>query len=367
MKVHSIQRADVDAVSRFDMDGYLSGVRELALAEIARYTPTDRRYTGGLYELMMDYPTRPAKALRPSLCIGVCLALGGHLDAALPSAAALELLHNAFLIHDDVEDNSLLRRHGPTLHSAHGVPIAVNVADAMFAIALDPLLQNIAVLGLGPALRILELFKRMMRESVEGQMLELDWIRRRRWDLEDRDYIRMVHKKTGWYSFIAPVQAGAIAAGAQRETIDALGRFALTLGLAFQIKDDLLSLEGDTETVGKDSLGDLWEGKYTLPLLHTLRVVSPAERAELLSLLDRPRSRSHDSARDRRNGREAVIRLHDAVTGRDGASIERARGIAEMWANRAMNILRQTLREIRDSIHRRFLCDLVDFVTGRAY
>ena len=84
-----------------------------------------------LFNLMLDYPLRDAKALRPALCIATCRALGGQLEEVLPSAAVLEFFHNAFLIHDDIEDQSELRRGAPTLHYAHGVPIAVNVGDAM--------------------------------------------------------------------------------------------------------------------------------------------------------------------------------------------------------------------------------------------
>jgi geranylgeranyl diphosphate synthase type II len=381
----------------FGIDPYLQDCRKLTLDEIGRRMPLDTRHTAGLYELILDYPLRPAKALRPALCMGVCLSLGGHLDGALPSAAAFELFHNAFLVHDDVEDASSLRRHGPTLHATYGVPIAVNVGDGMLALAFDPLLDNVRVLGLGPALRILTLFARMARESAEGQMMELDWIRRRRWNLSDRDYLRMVHKKTGWYSFISPVQVGAIAAGADRATVEALGRFALNLGIAFQIQDDLLSLEGSVDAVGKDALGDLWEGKYTLPLLHTLRSVSEPERREALAILARPRPVARENAAlegallaklartnvldadERRlleralgeadgpsRSQEDVRRLHALVTGRGGESVLHARHLAERFARRSWRLLDDRLRDIPDSIHKRFLRELVEFVIHRS-
>lgn len=386
------------------LDSYLQDCRRRALEEIARHVPADRRYTAGLYDLMLDYPMRPAKALRPALCMGVCLGLGGQLDAALPSAAAFELFHNAFLVHDDVEDESLRRRHGPTLHVKYGVPIAVNVGDAMLATALAPLLDNVRVLGLGPALKILTLFVRMARESAEGQMMELDWIRRKRWDLTDAEYLRMVHKKTGWYSFISPVQVGAIAAGADRATIDALGRFALCLGIAFQIQDDLLSLGGQEGTIGKDALGDLWEGKYTLPLLHALRSASDTERREALAILARPRAAAggrrltadeaaararllarltgagalDDSEKaileqalgvvgqDTRSERD-IARLHTIVTGRSGRSVEHARDVAARFAGRASRVLEGGLRDLPDSVHKRFLRELVHFVIHRSH
>jgi len=341
----------------FSIDSYLADCRKLALTEIERQIPTDARHTAGLYELMLDYPLRPAKALRPALCMAVCLALGGHMEAALPSAAAFELFHNAFLVHDDVEDDSLLRRHAPTLHRKYGVPIAVNVGDSMLALALQPLLDNVEVLGLGGALRIFKVFARMARESVEGQMLELAWIRGKRWDLRDRDYVRMVHKKTGWYSFISPVQVGALAAGAPAATVSALGRFALTLGIAFQIKDDLLSLEGTEAEIGKDALGDLWEGKYTLPLLHALRTVSDTERQQAVSILSRPRGERDEPA---------VRRLHAIVTGNDGASLRHARTVADRWAQRSRRALDDVFVAAPDSIHRRFLHELVGFVTQRS-
>src|SRR6185503_211786 len=126
-----------------------------------------------LYDLVMDYPLRPAKALRPSLCIATCRALGGMLEAVLPSAAVLELYHNAFLIHDDIEDDSVKRRGGDTLHLAYGVPIAINVGDTMLAMALDPLLDNMRLVGMGKALRVLRTVSRMARESAEGQAIEL--------------------------------------------------------------------------------------------------------------------------------------------------------------------------------------------------
>jgi geranylgeranyl diphosphate synthase type II len=269
--------------------GYLEDCRVLALQEIQRIIPAAQREASPLYALMLDYPLREAKGLRPALCIATCRALGGKLDAVVRSAAVLELFHNAFLIHDDIEDGSLMRRGSPTLHRTHGLPIAVNVGDAMLALALQPLLDNVAVLGLGPALRILQAVARMTRESVEGQALELEWIRSGTLDVTDDGYVRMVEQKTAWYSFITPVTVGAITARAPQERIDALAAFARSLGIAFQIQDDVLNLRGQEAAYGKESAGDLWEGKRTLMLLHMLRGASKAERQEVARILRLPR------------------------------------------------------------------------------
>ena len=108
----------------FDLTAYLDEARALVIDEIRRWIPEDDRFRDVLYAPLLDYPLRPAKALRPALCIATCRALGGSLEAVLPTAAVLELYHNAFLIHDDVEDGSEKRRDADTLHRAHGVPIA---------------------------------------------------------------------------------------------------------------------------------------------------------------------------------------------------------------------------------------------------
>ncbi|PTL79793.1 phosphoesterase [Vitiosangium sp. GDMCC 1.1324] len=251
--------------------------------------PSERPQAAFLYELMLEYPLREAKGLRPALCIATCRALGGTLEAALRPAAALELYHNAFLIHDDIEDESQLRRGHPTLHHLHGVPVAINVGDAMLALSLQPLLDNIGFIGLGPSLRILQAVARMARESAEGQALELEWIRRGQWALKDEDYVRMVEQKTCWYSFITPVTLGAIAARQDAQRTGQLAEFARCLGIAFQIQDDVLNLSGEVGAYGKEIGGDLWEGKRTLMLLHMMRHASAEERAEAERILALPR------------------------------------------------------------------------------
>ena len=108
------------------LDCYLAECKAACDEEIARLFGPDDRGADCLRELILDYPLRGGKALRPALSIATCLGLGGHLEAVLPTAATLELYHNAFLIHDDIEDESWSRRGKPTLHIDHGVPIAVN-------------------------------------------------------------------------------------------------------------------------------------------------------------------------------------------------------------------------------------------------
>lgn len=373
------------------LEDYLALCKEACVAEITRLYGADRRGTNVLHGLILDYPLRGGKALRPTLAIAMCLGLGGHLDAILPSAATLELYHNAFLIHDDIEDESWWRRGEPTLHTDHGVPIAINVGDAMLSLSLQPLLDNVERVGLGSALRILRAVAHMARKTVEGQALELEWIRSNTWQLRDADYLKMVELKTSWYSFITPLQVGAVAAGAGPERMAPLEALGRHLGAAFQITDDLLNLRADPEDYGKEIGGDLWEGKRTLILLHALRHADPADREHaariltrrrpgspgelgLAGLLDRLAARGEVSRAARveitaRLGSREGKTLDDvrwlfALLHRTG-SIAHARDVATRHAAEAASVLAD-LDWLPPSRHRDALAALVGYVHGRS-
>jgi geranylgeranyl diphosphate synthase, type II len=212
-------------------------------------------------------------------------------EAAVNSAAAVELMHNAFLVHDDIEDASEERRGRPTLHAMHGVPIAVNVGDALSVLSLRPLLDNQSTLGPRVALRILEETERMARETVEGQAIELGWRRDNAIDLGEDDYLRMVLKKTCWYTTIFPNRVGVLIGTSDSTDLDRFLRFGFFVGAAFQIQDDVLNLIGDRKRYGKELGGDLWEGKRSLMLVHLLKRAEADERVRLQAFLAESRGR----------------------------------------------------------------------------
>src|SRR5215475_678702 len=135
-------------------------VTRVALCDYLRPRDPQRH----LYNLVADYPRRGGRMLRPSLCIATARAFGASLEDAVRSAVALELLHNAFLVHDDIEDDSDERRGRPTLHALHGASVAINVGDALALLGLRALLDNRRILGARLAWRILEEAERMVRE-----------------------------------------------------------------------------------------------------------------------------------------------------------------------------------------------------------
>lgn len=245
-----------------------------------------RRY---LYDLVADYPNRGGKMMRPSICIATARAFGGRLEDALASAIAFELLHNAILIHDDVQDESDERRGRPTMHVLRGIPLAINAGDTLMLLSLKPLLENHSTLGADLCVRILEELQRVARDSAEGQAMELGWRHDNAIDVTPTDYLDMVLKKTCGMAAIYPSRVGALIGTRGQIDLDRFVRFGFFLGAAFQIQDDILNLFAD-DRYGKERNGDIWEGKRTLMLIHLLQQCAISERERITAILHRPRT-----------------------------------------------------------------------------
>lgn len=256
------------------------GVTRSALRQ---YLP-EREPRTYLYDLLTDYPTRGGKMMRPSLCIAAARMFGGQIEEVLHTAVAIELFHNALLIHDDIEDGSEQRRGRPTLHMIHGIPLALNAGDTLTLMALKPLLDNRDRIGTTLVLRLFEETERMARECAEGQSIELGWRQHNAVVIDDAQYLEMVLKKTCWLATIFPMRAGALIGSRGWADPEAFVRFGFFLGAAFQIQDDLLNLCGD-DRYGKERDGDLWEGKRTLMLIRALREATAEEGERLCAIL----------------------------------------------------------------------------------
>lgn len=256
---------------------------------IANYLPSGYP-ARHLYEPLADYPKRAGKMMRPSICIATARAFGASESDAVRSAAAIELLHNAMLVHDDIQDGSEFRRGRPTLHMLHGVPLAINAGDALFLLSLRPLFDNVGIFGSLLGLRILREMEQVAWHSLEGQAIELGWIRDNTLELEDADYLNMVLRKTCWLATIHPSRIGALIGSRGAINLEPFIRFGFFLGAAFQIQDDLLNIAPDPR-YGKEMHGDLLEGKRSLLLIHAYRHASRAERARLIRLFRRPRKK----------------------------------------------------------------------------
>ncbi|MGJ7506624.1 polyprenyl synthetase family protein [Variovorax sp. GT1P44] len=331
----------------------LSGYRETTLAGLLSAVPKrePQRY---LYEPVTSYLLRTGKSIRPALCIATCKAFGGDPADAVASATAIEMLHNAFLVHDDVEDDSELRRGLPTLHAEHGVPIAINAGDMLTALSVRILRENLPALGPTLTWRVYDEFEHMMQQSLEGQAMELGWVRDNRCDITDEDYLRMVLKKTCWYSFIHPCRIGALIGTMDGVDLNRFNRFGNFLGTAFQIQDDLLNLTGDEERYGKEIGGDLLEGKRTLMLIHLLRQLDTREARRVTTYLGQPRT--NRSPQDTRW-------ILDTMRAR--GSLDHARRVTKQLAGAALYEFTQAFGDLPDSDEKRFLNQVISYMVSR--
>ena len=266
------------------------------------------------------------KRIRPILLLLVNAAAGGDWESALPASAAVELIHNFSLIHDDIQDNSDMRRGRPTIWKLWGVAQAINFGDAMFTIS------HLAVL------RLQETISPMMASRVSGILLEtcldltkgqyLDMLYQDQNDLTLENYWPMVNGKTAAL-IAACTQVGAITAGADEKMQASYKEFGRSLGLAFQVHDDLLGIWGDQALTGKSADSDLLTGKKSLPVLFGLDQggkfakrwfngpIQPDEVMELAKQLEVEGARSFTQDYTERLTKQALQALSDAAPSKD--------------------------------------------------
>jgi geranylgeranyl diphosphate synthase type I len=222
------------------------------------------------------------KAIRPTLVLLNAQAVGGAPTAAVPAAVAVELVHNFSLLHDDVMDGDLTRRHRRTAWSVFGVNAAILAGDALLALALDVL----AASGHPAATEGTRMLTAAVQLLVEGQSADLDLEQRA--DVGRDECLRMAERKTGALMGCACAM-GASFGGGDPEQVGRLRRYGIRLGLAFQHVDDLLGIWGDPAVTGKSIYSDLRSRKKSLPVVAALTSHTPAER-ELAALYHRDRS-----------------------------------------------------------------------------
>ncbi|MBP6016000.1 MAG: polyprenyl synthetase family protein [Candidatus Promineofilum sp.] len=208
------------------------------------------------------------KRIRPILCLLACVASGGDWEQAVPAAAAIEILHNFSLVHDDIQDNSPTRRGRPTLWTLWGQPQAINTGDAMFAMA-HLALSRLAEEGVPPAVvvRALRRFDETCIALTQGQYTDMSFETRDAVDVEE--YIAMITGKTAALIGLA-AELGPLVARADDQRIRAFADYGLNMGLAFQVQDDILGIWGDEDLTGKSAATDITTRKKTLPVLYAL-------------------------------------------------------------------------------------------------
>lgn len=220
------------------------------------------------------------KRLRPLLVLLSAKAVGGSFTNAYNAAAAVEMLHNFTLVHDDIMDNADKRRGRITLHKKYDHNTAILTGDSLLSIAYEYLLKDCN----GSAKAVIASFTHGLIEVCEGQSLDTDFESRKNVTLSE--YILMIKKKTAAMAEMC-CKIGALLGGGNKTQVNALGNFGLNLGIAFQIQDDLLDISADEKKFGKTIGGDLVEGKKTFLFLEALEKSKGEDRKKLLKVIER--------------------------------------------------------------------------------
>ncbi len=290
---------------------HLSAIEE-ALRQVVTPRPSPlyrmmEYHLGWTDEHGLPVPFAGGKRVRPSLCLLACEALGGDPQVALPAAAAVELVHNFSLIHDDIQDGSPERHHRAAVWWVWGPAQGINAGDAMHALARLALL-DLTKKGVpwATTARALELLDLTALELCEGQYLDINF--EERLDVSVEAYLRMARLKTGALIGCA-LELGALAATEDTGVTAAFGEAGRKLGVAFQIRDDILDLWAVGEGPGAPPPGDILSKKRTLPVVYAMeqgdlrlrrelgtlyqqRVLQPGDVAKVLGILDRVQARA---------------------------------------------------------------------------
>ncbi|HEY7599676.1 MAG TPA: polyprenyl synthetase family protein [Candidatus Limnocylindrales bacterium] len=309
--------------------------------EAAEDERTTELYTMARYHLGLDDGAAGGrgKRLRPLLGLLAYESIAGDHRAALPGAAAVELGHNFSLVHDDIEDRDVERRHRATLWKVWGVAQAINAGDTLFTLSRLAL-HRLTELGFSDAkvLALLRLYDETCLALCEGQFMDI-------WSAEHDEllsvdyYFDMIGRKTAAL-IAASVQAGALLATDDEQVIEAYRGFGWALGIAFQLNDDLLGIWGDAQATGKEP-SDLAKHKKTLPVIYALEssvaadaarlralisssAATPAELAEARAIVERSGAREYTRQRAHAEREEALRRLESSGVVR-GAALERLR------------------------------------------
>lgn len=335
--------------ARHEIDAVLDSLLEQSELPIR-----DRRWMAAL-EQAREYTVRPAKRLRPALLLAG-FGLGGGVKEISKGlwqfAAGVEIFHTFTLIHDDVADGADTRRKGPSLHKVlasgkKGEDLAVVMGDYLFAYSIEVMLSS----GLPRAGEAVRYYLRVCRETAIGQYMDLDLARVPLREVNLFSILNVAKLKTAKPSFAAPLVAGGILANAEPDVIDALDRVGHQMGVAFQIRDDLLGLFGKSDIAGKPCNSDMLQGKRTFPLIAAYQRAPASVKKEIEALWS-----------GRINGDGTLARAQELIAAYGGYAA------AQRVVDRASRAARHALNRIpTDNPLRHLLTELIHMLSLRDY
>lgn len=277
-------------------------------------------------EPIWDMLDRGGKRWRPALFLLICEALGKKEDYCLDFSIIPEVIHNGTLVIDDIEDSSELRRGKPCSYQIYGDDIAINAGNAMYYLPLLPLMVQRNKLSPQMQRDVYEVYVQEMINLSMGQAMDIAWHKgiANADALGEQDYLQMCAYKTGTLARMAAKMA-AVIAGADEKLIEKLGRMAESIGVAFQMQDDILDLTGEEFAKKKGGVGqDISEGKRSLLVIYTLQKASSADKKRLIEILN-----MHTSDQNLRNEAIALMQKYGAI---EHVKATAERMVLESWS-----------------------------------
>jgi geranylgeranyl pyrophosphate synthase len=272
-----------------------------------------------------EFLGRGGKRWRPALFLLVCEALGKNSDDFLDFAIIPEVIHNGTLMIDDIEDSSELRRGKPCTYRIYGLDIAINAGNAMYYLPLLSLLKHKQDIPVSKLLKVFEIYTQEMINLSFGQAMDIAWHRglSNADEIDEKDYLQMCAYKTGTLARMSAKMA-AVLADADAELTDKLGHFAESIGIAFQMRDDVLDLSSKAFQEKKGGQGqDITEGKRSLVVIHTLQVADSQDKKRLIQILN-----MHSSNQEIR---DEAIAIMDRYGSMDYVKKTANRMVKESW------------------------------------
>ncbi|MFA5050087.1 MAG: polyprenyl synthetase family protein [Candidatus Micrarchaeia archaeon] len=299
-----------------------------------------------MYPLLLEYIKRGGKRIRPALVFLILGAMGKDPKKGIETSAIIELFHNFTLVHDDIEDDSIMRRGKPTMHISEGIPIAINSGDALYTLVWNMFFR----LSMLPAKKeeIGFVLSKSFKEVVDGQAIELNWYRDKKIDISEMEYFEMIEGKTG--SLIRASAVIGTILSEKKEHVENIKRYGLKVGVAFQIQDDVLNLIGEEEKYKKEIGGDITEGKRTLMLAYAISKLAKNEQDELKGII-------LENTKDKKKISRAIELL------KKSGAIEYAQNTAKKMIDDA----KKEIDFLKDSEYKQGLIELADFVIKRSH
>jgi geranylgeranyl pyrophosphate synthase len=290
------------------------------------------------------------KRLRPILTLAVMDSLGVDSSNYLEFAVVPEIVHNATIIHDDIEDDSDIRRGRETLHAKYGIDVALNLGDFMFFFPMSAMLDSEKINN-DKKIMLQRMYSRHMLRLGVGQGVDIAW-HNQFVDISKRtedNYLQLAFDKTGALTSMA-AEIGAIVANAEDDIVELFGRFGASLGVAFQIKDDILNIIDSGVSENKGVIGeDITEGKVTLLVIHTINSADEKDKRRIIELL-----KMHTKDRGLINEAIEIIKKYNSIEYAENIALNT---INESWKNLSSRL--------NDSPAKERLKQISDFVVNR--